>query len=298
MRGLDEMTVDARDSLIPWSTVTALYEQHRLVLVKRAALGRHRPKRWLGEARRLARTPSATTVSREGGAAFEAEEPWYASFIVNDAAACNATLRRLPRNGCGPRGIPGVANGDAFHGAHAWIFVGDNTSGVHPLDGRPEHTDALSPDVAGTWHYQVSGTKVWRVRRLEDDHVVVIRVCRGDALLIDTRVWRHCTSLPVEAGPSMSVARDFSFAPRIDEEAFGDVDALLAARAARPGDVLFYEADLPDCALPRARPGNCAVAEDGDGKLCLVATRRIGAGEAYAMAPSESESSSEEEEPT
>merc|ERR1712091_320159 len=104
----------------------------------RAALGRHRPTRWLGEVKRLAKTHTATTVSREGGAAFESEEPWYASFVVHDAATCAATLRRLPRNGVGMRGVPGVAESEAHHGSHAWIFVGDNSMGTEPLDGRPE----------------------------------------------------------------------------------------------------------------------------------------------------------------
>ena len=34
------------------------------------------------------------------------------------------------------------------------------------------------------------------------------------------------------------------------------------------GDVLFYESDLPDCELPRSREdANCAVGEDGEGKV-------------------------------
>jgi len=122
----------------------------------------------------------------------------------------------------------------------------------------------------------------------------MIRVARGDVLLIDTRVWRHQASIPAEKEPSISIARDFSYVPRQNEEAFGDVDALLAARPAETGDVLFYESDLPDCELPRSKEdANCAVSEDGEGKLCLVATRRISTGEAFAMAPS---SSSEDEE--
>ena len=37
-----------------------------------------------------------------------------------------------------------------------------------------------------------------------------------------------------------------------------------------------------------------AVGEDGEGKLCLVATRRISKGEAFAMPPSSSSSDEEE----
>ena len=88
----------------------------------------------------------------------------------------------------------------------------------------------------------------------------MIRVARGDVLLIDTRVWRHQASIPAEKEPSISIARDFSYVPRQNEEAFGDVDALLAARPAETGDVLLYESDLPDCELPRSREdANCAV---------------------------------------
>ena len=132
--------------------------------------------------------------------------------------------------------------------------------------------------------------------RLGDDGApIMIRVARGDVLLIDTRVWRHQASIPAEKEPSISIARDFSYVPRQNEEAFGDVDALLAARPAETGDVLLYESDLPDCELPRSREdANCAVGEDGEGKVCLVATRRISKGEAFAMPPSSSSSDEEE----
>ena len=42
--------------------------------------------------------------------------------------------------------------------------MGDNSRGTESLDGRPEHTDALAPHIEGTWHYQISGSKLWRVR--------------------------------------------------------------------------------------------------------------------------------------
>ena len=65
--------------------------------------------------------------------------------------------------------------------------------------------------------------------------------------------------------------------------------------SAETGDVLLYESDLPDCELPRSREdANCAVGEDGEGKVCLVATRRISKGEAFAMPPSSSSSDEEE----
>ena len=195
---ISQIRVDARDSLIPWSTVRSLYERHRIVHVKRAALGRHRPTRWLGEVKRLAKTHNATTVSREGGAAFESEEPWYASFVVHDATACAATLRRLPRNGVNMRGVPGVAESEAHHGSHAWIFVGDNSRGTESLDGRPEHTDALAPHIEGTWHYQISGSKLWRVR--EFGAVSLTSRC------LRSQRWRHGHA--VAAAPSSRARGD------------------------------------------------------------------------------------------
>ena len=94
--------------------------------------------------------------------------PWYASFVLGDGAATRAALRRVPRGGLDGGALPGVAGGAAHHGDHAWFFVGDNRRGAAPLRGRAEHTDALAPEIAGTWHLQLSGTKVWYVRRARD----------------------------------------------------------------------------------------------------------------------------------
>ena len=121
-----------------------------------------------------------------------------------------------------------------------------------PLTGRVEHTDSVSH--SGTWHHQLLGSKTWYVRplieskewgnvpNLEDFHPPTssaemskrrsprvgcktvntadwrLRVdCRtGDLLLINTRLWWHCTSLPLttsddvdSADWSVSFARDF-----------------------------------------------------------------------------------------
>lgn len=56
------------------------------------------------------------------------------------------------------------------YGPALWLFFGKNycndnaSSGQMPktLLGRQEHTDSVTQD--GTWHYQLSGTKIWRLR--------------------------------------------------------------------------------------------------------------------------------------
>jgi hypothetical protein len=51
------------------------------------------------------------------------------------------------------------------YGPCLWLFFGknyaaDDNSSILP--GRLEHTDSVTHD--GTWHYQLSGTKIWRLR--------------------------------------------------------------------------------------------------------------------------------------
>ena len=51
------------------------------------------------------------------------------------------------------------------YGPCLWLFFGKNYAGEDAsptLPGRPEHTDSVTHD--GTWHYQLSGTKIWRLR--------------------------------------------------------------------------------------------------------------------------------------
>lgn len=83
---------------------------------------------------------------------------WYASFIVQEPQALQQVLAALPLSqlelGSGPvrlRQSPAL-----------WFFIGQNIDRKGPLAGRPEHTDALTQ--SGTWHLQVSGTKVWCIR--------------------------------------------------------------------------------------------------------------------------------------
>jgi U3 small nucleolar RNA-associated protein 6 len=51
------------------------------------------------------------------------------------------------------------------YGPCLWLFFGKNYAdedASSTLPGRPEHTDSVTHD--GTWHYQLSGTKIWRLR--------------------------------------------------------------------------------------------------------------------------------------
>ena len=319
--------LDVRDGKVPWAKVSELYELHRCVHLKGAAEARApRQGRWLSEVSRLERlghaeatfciegggTPSPTSRESLGGSGARLPRPWYASFVLSDAAETRACLRRCPRGGLGERDVPGVEGADACHGSHAWFFVGDNRRGAGPLRGRAEHTDALAPTVRGTWHLQLSGTKVWyvrparagapatrpRKRRRGDgdgdgdggDAAQAIVVSRGDAILVDTRAWRHRTELPVDDEVSISVARDFGDDDDGEDAGeYANVDAVVATRRLEAGDVVLSEHELPGCSLPRLEDANCAVAEAEDGTLVLVATTTIDVGDALAVAPSDSE---------
>jgi len=128
-------------------------------------------------------------------------------------------------------------------GKAAWVFVGQNArvdSGAadgtpSALCGRPEHTDSIQ---MGTWHIQLAGTKIWRLRPSTTepwpatsegaeaaaamaaadggaDGRVEVACGPGDVLLINTRLWRHATELPdtrAAAGKlSVSVASEFRY---------------------------------------------------------------------------------------
>lgn len=58
---------------------------------------------------------------------------------------------------------------DVHYSPCLWLFFGKNyvdgggrSTSSSTLQGRPEHTDSVTHD--GTWHYQLSGTKIWRLR--------------------------------------------------------------------------------------------------------------------------------------
>jgi hypothetical protein len=71
-----------------------------------------------------------------------------------------------------PVALPGPLQkvGDVSHSLPVWFFVGqhkvresDRTGKKQqPLSGRKEHTDSVT--CTGTWHLQISGTKIWLLR--------------------------------------------------------------------------------------------------------------------------------------
>ena len=65
---------------------------------------------------------------------------------------------------------PPFAKWDDFrHDDTIWVFLGKNvssTSDHSSMQGRTEHTDFV--DHTGAWHFQISGSKIWRCRPVED----------------------------------------------------------------------------------------------------------------------------------
>eukprot|EP00605_Chrysophyceae_sp_TOSAG23-4_P002909 GSChrysophyteH1.ASY1.ANO1.3204.1 assembled CDS len=203
------------------------------------------------------------------------------------------------------------------HSAPVWLFIGRNLGGESPLQGRPEHTDSVSHD--GTWHYQLSGSKVWYVRPMEGaaewagdapslpsgvSHVRV-NCLPDDIFMINTRLWWHRTELPSTINSSecvsMSFARDFycgtcalpgeAASGEDAEQSYTNVDGIYAQTNVKRGEVVLRESEMPDCELPRSSCPNCEVGELGDGEGCIAAIRDIPAGEWFSIAPSDSESS-------
>jgi U3 small nucleolar RNA-associated protein 6 len=156
----------------------------------------------------------------------------YCSFIVqHDKKQMERLLNQLPITDLPIASSAEIDNDEADekseilameHGPGLWIFFGCNDGGDGDLEGRGEHTDSIQHD--GTWHYQLSGVKLWHVRPttellhlldLEDDdpmiqtwkqeeiddkerdHCTLDMTCSmGDVLLINTRLWWHSTILP------------------------------------------------------------------------------------------------------
>lgn len=158
---------------------------------------------------------------------------WYASFIVQEEPeALQHTLGRLP---CATPPFlqkPVTEDGEALdedvisHNESAWLFFGQNSS-ARPMLGRPEHTDKMRHH--GTWHVQLSGSKVWYLRATsellefaglscasgKEPPLHAVHCSSGDVLVVNTRLWWHSTKLPSmpdegEGGiVSFSYARDF-----------------------------------------------------------------------------------------
>jgi hypothetical protein len=183
----------------------------------------------------------------------------YCSFLVQHSNAVKENLlsnllpmAHLPvSNDASPTAENAVMK--VRYGPCIWLFFGKNyhskgNRNDYVLPGRPEHTDSVTHD--GTWHYQLSGTKIWRLRpttellqqlkekgvgnTLHDQSVAGVKrkidasdecnddnnttknyvevVCRkGDVLVVNTRLWWHSTFIPPQNLPSISYARDFYF---------------------------------------------------------------------------------------
>ena len=192
-----------------------------------------------------------------------------------------------------------------------WFFFGRNPIGNVNMDGRPEHTDAISH--SGTWHYQLSGCKRWLVRpttelmnRLGGPNVnttspFCLNCKESDLLMINTRLWFHQTIIPPQRIPSVSFARDFRFigVNQLTSKQFNDecctmtnVDGVYATSDISQGTIIFTEVDMPDCELHRSSTdANCEVVELEDGTNAVMASRPILSGEFFSIP----ESSDEEE---
>jgi hypothetical protein len=203
-----------------------------------------------------------------------------------------------------------------------WIFFGRNPkiSNAKDLQGRPEHTDSVSHD--GTWHYQLSGRKIWTIRPTVDllekmrqeqrngsnttcspgwveSTTIQVDCQQGDILIINTRLWFHQTVIPPQDQPSVSYARDFWVAKpstnyaSSSAEKMTNVDGMYATNQIEPGTIIFTEKDMPDGELHRSKTNpNCEVVELEDGTNAVVSCRLIQSGEFFCVA----ESSDDEEE--
>ncbi|KAL9188477.1 hypothetical protein ACHAXT_006855 [Thalassiosira profunda] len=174
----------------------------------------------------------------------------YCSFLVQRSKSPLAALLaegRLPVRRLPVADASGAGAMEVRHGPCLWWFFGANypsegTTSPGTLRGRPEHTDSVSHD--GTWHYQLSGTKVWRLRPTDemlqrmggpgpetslagtkrkadatdnDDtegaRYIEVECKEGDLLLLNTRLWWHGTRISPQPVPCISYARDI-FLPK------------------------------------------------------------------------------------
>jgi hypothetical protein len=128
-------------------------------------------------------------------------------------------------------------------------------------------------------------------------------VCsEGDVFIINTRLWFHQTTIPVQPKPSVSLARDFRFqaneaATDPDAPAVGtmsNVDGMYARNRIEEGTIIFTEDDMPNAELHvSSSDPNCRVVALDDGSSAVVALRPIATGEFFCVAPSDDD---EEEE--
>ena len=198
----------------------------------------------------------------------------YCSFLIQHTADLyKKTLDRLPFGE-----LPSM---NWTYEPALWVFFGRNPLGNVLLEGRPDHTDSVTHD--GTFHFQLSGEKRWSLRPTAElvSHVNerfpdltfsqdsrLRLVCKeGDVIVINTRMWFHCTTIPPQTQPSVSYARDFRFSSLSPSEStkggMKNVDGLYATNDIEEGTILFTEADMPDCELHRSSTDpNCEENEE------------------------------------
>jgi hypothetical protein len=231
----------------------------------------------------------------------------YCSFLIqNDTKSYNDGVERLP--------FQEFPLTTWEYEPALWVFFCRNPLGHEAMDGRPEHTDAITHD--GTWHFQLSGKKRWLIRataelnnRLSDlglplpsPEALQVDCDEGDVIVVNTKLWFHHTVIPPQGRPSVSYARDFSMGNNSLVGAASKVggmtnlDGLYATNDIAEGTIIFTESDLPDCEIHRSSTDpNCEVVPLADGTNALVSTRVISAGEFFAMAESSEDEGSQEE---
>jgi len=219
----------------------------------------------------------------------------YCSFLIQHSKSVKQDLeKRLPITQL-PESM--VDQTSCNHGPCIWMFFGKNPMAQKSrLQGRPEHTDSVSHD--GTWHYQLSGSKIWRIRATEELKEMIaketnksqsttgtkrkrvgddsdnpgakkdyydIECKEGDIILLNTRLWWHQTFVPPQARPSISYARDVYFQSDVPDDAdptLGNMDGTYAAEDIESDTVLFTEHGMPDCELHRSKDDpNCRLVE-------------------------------------
>ncbi len=197
--------------------------------------------------------------------------------------------------------------------------------------GRPEHVDEVTH--SGTYHIQIAGTKTWKIRPHPDSQLgqelvleseegnllrdipgaeqegnkswrIKINVQEGDVLVLNTKIWYHCTELNFSPATkssewSISIAQDF-YLP------------IPCPRDVQKGDIVYgydgrmeeddskVDPEIPD-ELPRSDNPNCFLVEidencddeddeqDDDelsdtAKVALVALRDLKEGELLTIA--------------
>jgi hypothetical protein len=258
----------------------------------------------------------------------------YCSFVLQDNS--NQTLSNFGKYHVQHSSLPLIAHNesqkkridDAICIANPyWIFVGRNSTEQN-MKGRNEHIDDIEHN-GGTFHYQVTGTKIWTVRptdelramcdgvdiALKGSYIHVVE--EGDIFVINTRLWWHQTEIPGRTtrsdddngnkggmgngycNLSVSYARDIyldgtkPLNPHTRMH-MSNKDGAWATAFIPEGTVLLTEADPPICRTSNRIGANCRLVvvgdeNEGEEQLALVTLRDIKEGEDYVMFESEND---------